>query len=177
MKTFDVQSIEVNATYERTVAFIADPGNLPRWAHAFQAVSNGRARLWTPNGSVDVGLITTASREHGTVDWELTFPDGSAARACSRVIELRPDQCVYSFVLMPPPVSLEQLEGTLQQQSEILKAELMQLRRILEESCHAAGEGKAAGQAVTYTLIGETEDATNQSNRSSVGKRKGQGAS
>lgn len=139
MKTFDVQSIEINTPYEKAFAYIADPHNLPEWAHAFQAISNDRARLWTPNGSVDIGLIAVASHEHGTVDWVLTFPDGSMARAYSRVIELGPDRCVYSFVLTAPPVSLEQLEGTLQRQSEILRAELVQLRRILEESCQVCG--------------------------------------
>jgi hypothetical protein len=139
METFDVQSIGIDAPFEKAFAYIADPHNLPQWAHAFQAVSNGRARLWTPNGSVDIGLTTVVSREHGTVDWVLTFPDGSRAQAYSRVIELGPDRCAYSFVLTPPPVSLEQLEGTLQRQSEILRAELMQLRRILEESCEVFG--------------------------------------
>jgi hypothetical protein len=133
MKTFDVQSIEIDAPFEKTFAYLADPHNLPRWAYAFQTVNNDRAWLQTPNGAVDVGLLAVASYEHGTVDWVLTFPNGSVARAYSRVIALGPDRCVYSFLLTPPPVSLEQLEGTLQQQSETLRTELMQLRGILKE--------------------------------------------
>ena len=39
---------------------------------------------------------------------------------------------VFTFVLMPPPVALEQLEGALQQQVGILKKELQTLKSILE---------------------------------------------
>lgn len=72
-----------------------------------------------------------ADVERGTIDWTMIFPDGSAARAYSRVIAVG-DRILYSFVLTAPPVPLEQLEGALEQQSRTLSEELARLRRILE---------------------------------------------
>jgi hypothetical protein len=86
----------------------------------------------TPNGEVMVDLKVEASPEHGTVDWRMTFPDGSVATAFSRVVEIDRDHCVFSFVLTPPPVPLEQLEGALESQSRTLAEELRELKRILE---------------------------------------------
>jgi hypothetical protein len=132
MKSFDVQSIGLNVP--RSVAFtlIADPVQLPRWAHAFAAVHDGRAVLRTPNGEVEIGLEVQASAIHGTIDWQMTFPDDSVARACSRLVELDQDRSVYSFVLTPPPVPLEQLEGALEAQSRTLAEELRKLKEVLE---------------------------------------------
>lgn len=132
MKRFDVQSIEIQAPYDRVFAYIADPKRLPAWTHAFKAVSDGRATLATPNGTVEIELTVEASHERGTVDWTLAFPDGSVARAFSRVIAPSPDRTIYTFVLLPPPGPLEQLEGALAQQSEILREELATLRGWLE---------------------------------------------
>jgi hypothetical protein len=131
MKTFDVQGIEIEAGFQDVFDYVAEARNLPTWAHAFTSVSNGRAILQTANGSVEIGLAVHASGEHGTVDWELIFPDGNVARACSRVVAVGTDRSIYTFVLLPPPVPLEQLEGTLEQQSRILREELARLAQIL----------------------------------------------
>ncbi|MEQ1597233.1 MAG: SRPBCC family protein [Casimicrobium sp.] len=132
MKMFDVQGIEIRAAYERAFSYIADPMHLPKWTNAFATVSNGRAMLRTPQGELEIGLVVQSSPEHGTVDWLMTFPDGSVATAFSRVMRLDAQYCVYTFVLTPPPVPLEQLEGALQAQSKTLAEELHHLKQILE---------------------------------------------
>lgn len=129
---FDVQGIEIRTAYERAFSYIADPTQLPKWANAFATVANGRAMLRTPQGELEIGLLVQSSAEHGTVDWLMTFPDGSVATAFSRVMKLDAQYCVYTFVLTPPPVPLEQLEGALQAQSKTLAEELHNLKRILE---------------------------------------------
>jgi hypothetical protein len=63
----------------------------------------------TPGGEVEIDLEVEASPEHGTVDWRMTFPERSVATAFSRVVEMDRERCIFSFVLTPPPVSLEQL--------------------------------------------------------------------
>ena len=93
------------------------PGNLPRWARAFTSAGNGRARLETPAGGVDIALDVSADAEAGTVDWRLEFPDGAVGVAQSRVTETTRGTCIYSFVLHAPPVALEQIEGALETQS------------------------------------------------------------
>lgn len=132
MKNFDVQGIDLNVPRGKALAFIADPAQLPRWTNAFASVTPGRARMRTPSGEVTVDLEVEASPEHGTVDWRMTFPDRSVATAFSRVVEMDRDRCIFSFVLTPPPVPLEQLEGALEAQSRTLAEELKKLKGILE---------------------------------------------
>ena len=45
MKTFEVQTIAIEAPAEAVFTYVADPHRLPQWAHAFRAVADGRARL------------------------------------------------------------------------------------------------------------------------------------
>lgn len=132
MKTFDVQTIEIRAPRPKCFAYIADPCNLPHWTGAFETISGDRARMATPRGAVEVRLQVNADAGKGTIDWTMIFPDGSAARAFSRVIAFG-DLTIYSFVLTPPPVALEQLEGALEQQSRTLREELARLRKALEQ--------------------------------------------
>ena len=105
---------------------------LPEWTQFFASVARKRALVRTPNGEVEIDLEVHASAENGTVDWYMAFPDGSTAVAYSRVVELNHDKCAYSFILTPPPVPLEQLEGALNMQSKILTEELTKLKGILE---------------------------------------------
>jgi Polyketide cyclase / dehydrase and lipid transport len=132
MRTFDVQGIEIRATRATVFDFVRDPHNLPKWAHAFKVVDEGRASLQTPNGAVDIGLRTIANEAAGTIDWELEFPDGAIATAQSRVTKTARGTCIYSFVLHAPPVPLEQLEGALEAQRVTLQGELAQLKQLLE---------------------------------------------
>ena len=132
MKTFDVQSVEMKVASDRAFAYIADPSRLPDWTSAFASVRGGRALLRTPNGQVEIDLAVDARADAGTVDWRMTFPDGSVANAYSRLVPVAGGRCVYSFVLTPPPVPLEQLEGTLEAQSRTLAKELRKLKGILE---------------------------------------------
>jgi len=117
----------------KALAFIADPEQLPRWTNAFASVTPGHAVLRTPSGEVPTDLEVEASPEQGTIDWRITFRDQSVATAFSRVVSVDPDRCcIFSFVLTPPPVPLEKLEGALEAQSRTLAEELERLKRILE---------------------------------------------
>lgn len=132
MKNFDVQGIELSVPRSEALAFIADPAQLPRWTNAFASVTPGRAVMRTPAGEVTIDLEVETSPEQGTIDWRMTFPNRSVATAFSRVVEMDRDRCIFSFVLMPPPVPLEQIEGTLEAQSLTLAEELKKLKDILE---------------------------------------------
>jgi len=131
MRDFDVQAIEIARPFERAFRYLADPMTLPEWTHAFRSVSGGRAVLETPKGAVEVGLEVKASLESGTVDWIMTFADGSVGRAYSRLVPLDHARTLYSFVLLAPPVPLEQLEGALAEQAKVLRRELATLREAL----------------------------------------------
>lgn len=132
MKLFDVQGIELHAANDGVFAYVADPAHLPAWTSAFATVANGKALMRTPQGEVEIDLVVFSSKAQGTIDWKMTFPDGSVATAFSRVISLDHDRSIYTFVLTPPPVPLEQLEGALDAQSRTLADELLRLKGILE---------------------------------------------
>lgn len=132
MKNFDVQAISFNVSQQQAFAFIADAMHLPEWTQAFASVTGKRALMRTPGGKVEIDLDVQASAENGTVDWYMTFPDGSTAVAYSRLAKLSHDSCAYCFILTPPPVPLEQLEGALDAQSKTLAEELVRLKVILE---------------------------------------------
>lgn len=132
MKNYDVQSIELNVSRQKAQEFIADPARLPSWTQAFASVSDGRAVMKTPDSQIEIGLNVVSSADYGTIDWHMEFPNGDVATACSRVVEINQHQCIYSFILLPPPVPLEQLEGALEAQSRTLAEELEKLKSILE---------------------------------------------
>jgi hypothetical protein len=129
---FDVQGIEIMAQRRTVFEFLKEPANLPLWAHAFVSAEDGRARLETPAGAIDLGLDVSADADTGIVDWRLTFPDGGVGIAQSRVTETTRGTCIYSFVLHAPPVALEQVEGALEAQRVLLESELATLKSLME---------------------------------------------
>src|SRR3546814_6138512 len=90
------------------------------------------AELVAPNGAVPISLQTITHEGHGTIDWKMTFPDGTEGVAYSRVTPDGTNGAVYSFVLMAPPVPLEMLEGALSAQMEIIAGELVALKELLD---------------------------------------------
>lgn len=131
MKDYDVQSVSLDAPSGKAFAFLAAPQNLPRWTSAFKRADDRSALLVTPKGELPIGLRVIADAASGVIDWHMTMPDGTVAKAHSRVVPNGPARCIYSFVLMAPPVPLEQLEGALEQQKATLSAELKRLQDLL----------------------------------------------
>jgi hypothetical protein len=131
MEAFKVESVRIKAPIDRVFEYIAAQQNLPKWTHAFKSAGNGKALMATPAGKVEVDLKVKSSRAEGTIDWHMRFPDGNEAAAYSRLVPESSEACVYSFVLLAPPVPLAQLEGALSQQVEILREELKKLSQIL----------------------------------------------
>jgi hypothetical protein len=130
-KNHDVQSVNIQTTTEKAFNYIANPQNLPKWTSAFSQADETTALLITPNGELKIGLETKTNKELGTVDWYMTMPNGSIGIAYSRVVGGPDGKAIYSFVLIAPPVPLEQIEGTLSAQMVQLKEELEKLRSIL----------------------------------------------
>ncbi len=130
---FDVQSIGINLDYKKVFEFIANPQNLPLWTNAFSKADESSAVMATPMGEMSIGLKTISSKEAGNIDWIMTMPDGSVGKAYSRISQ-NGDSSIYSFVLLAPPVPLEQLEGALSSQMLILAEELKKLKNILENN-------------------------------------------
>jgi hypothetical protein len=126
-QAFAVESVELNVPLKVAFDYIANIRKLPDWTHAFKAVREGHAVMETPDGTVEVGLEVKVSEPQGTIDWYIEFPDGNVAVAYSRLVPQNTESVVYSFILLAPPVALEQLEGALFQQTVILREELRKL--------------------------------------------------
>tara|TARA_R110002072_G_scaffold63734_1_gene158258 strand:+ start:83 stop:499 length:417 start_codon:yes stop_codon:yes gene_type:complete len=131
IKNHDVQSVNIQATTDKVFDYIANPTNLPKWTGAFKNVDEKSALLVTPNGELKIGLETKANKELGTIDWHMTMPDGSVGIAYSRVVANADGSTIYSFILLAPPAPIEEVEGALFQQMDILKKELQNLQTIL----------------------------------------------
>ena len=131
LKTFDVQFIEIEAPFEKVFSFIANPANLPKWTAAFREADAQKALLVTPNGELQIGL-QTFSDINGIIDWHMHLPDGAVGKAYSRVTALPNGNVVYSFVLLSPPVPVEEMEGTLEHQKKLLAGELKKLAHLLK---------------------------------------------
>lgn len=132
MKTFDVQAVAIGRPASAVFEYLADPANLPKWTHGFTRADATSADMATPNGTLTIGLATLTNGAAGTIDWEMTMPDGAVGVAYSRVTPDGDARSIYSFVLMAPPVPLEMLEGALAAQIGILAGELEILRANLE---------------------------------------------
>ena len=131
IKNHDVQSVNIKAITDKVFDYIANPTNLPKWTRAFKNADENSAQLVTPMGELKIGLKTKANKELGTIDWHMTMPDGSVGNAYSRVVENADGNAIYSFILLAPPAPIEEVEGALLQQMEILKKELQNLQTIL----------------------------------------------
>jgi uncharacterized protein YndB with AHSA1/START domain len=66
MRMFDVQGVEIRVPRATVFEFLREPRNLLQWARAFTSVEDGRAKLETPAGSVQVGLAVSANAEAGS---------------------------------------------------------------------------------------------------------------
>lgn len=95
MKAFDVQTVEINAPFNQVFEYIANARKLPEWTNAFKSISDGHAVMETPKGSVEVQLKVHGVPSQGTIDWTITFPDGSVAKAYSRVIATDSERSLY----------------------------------------------------------------------------------
>lgn len=130
---FEVKNVALDVPFDTAFDYLSDSTRLPEWTHAFASVArDGTALMRTPDGEVTVRLEDTVNREHGIIDTRMIFPDGSVGNAYSRLVALDETACAYSFLLPPPPVALERLEGVLAEQAGVLERELQTLKARLE---------------------------------------------
>lgn len=78
MQTYDVQSVKIDQPAARVFEYVSQPRHLQEWTNAFKSADESSAELVTPNGTVPIRLDTRANVDAGTVDWIMTFPDGTA---------------------------------------------------------------------------------------------------
>jgi Polyketide cyclase / dehydrase and lipid transport len=127
----DTQTISINAPAEKAFAFVADPGNLPRWAIGFAKAIAPDGDAWlvtTGQGQVRLRAVTDA--DIGIVDFHMTV-GGVEAVAYSRVLA-RGEACEYVFTQMQPP---GMPHDVFDDQVSALGHELIALKALVEVEC------------------------------------------
>jgi hypothetical protein len=83
----DTQTITIDAPRADVLAFLADAGNLPRWAPNFAPTVRPDGDAWiVGQGGSEVRLRLEVSAELGTVDLHVTPPDGRTRTVYGRVL-------------------------------------------------------------------------------------------
>lgn len=127
----DTQTITIAAPVEEVHAFVADPGNLPRWAIGFAKsvapADDGRWLVESPAGPVTVRVDADARR--GTVDFVMQPAPGVEGVAHSRVVP-NGDGAEYIFTQFQSPGMPDEVFA---QQVESVAREFAALKALLED--------------------------------------------
>lgn len=128
----DTKSISIDAEPAKVVRFLADPGNLPRWAVGFaKGVRSDAGRWFVKTATGEVGLRIAAQEAQGVVDFWISPAPGVEALAASRVIR-RGNGSEYTFTQFQSP---GMPDDAFRQSVKALEHELTVLKAVLEVEC------------------------------------------
>lgn len=128
----DTKSVGIHAPYDKVVGFLADAGNLPRWAVGFAKTverDGDRWRVTTGHGEMGLRIVTDASS--GVVDFYVSPAPGVETVAASRVIPTN-DGVEYVFTQFQPPGMPDDMFAS---SVQALTHELTVLKALLEVAC------------------------------------------
>jgi hypothetical protein len=132
MMRADTQTISIEALPSTVVAFLADGGNLPRWAVGFaKSVLKDDDQWIVTTGSGDIRVIIDSDRAHGIVDFRMLPAPGVEAIAATRVLPRGTGSEVVFTQFQGPAMPDEVFEKNVQAVSHELKV----LKAVLEVEC------------------------------------------
>lgn len=128
----NTQSVSIDSPADRAFSFVADAGNLPRWAIGFAKEVRADGDGWlVTTGQGQVRLRCIADERLGVVDFHMTVGDGDEKVAHSRILP-RGEGAEYVFTqFQAPGMPDEVFDGTVQ----ALGHELVALKALLEVEC------------------------------------------
>ena len=128
----DTQTISIESPAANVLAFVSDPGNLPRWAIGFARAVRPNQDHWViETNSSEVPLRVQADERTGVVDFRMTPAPGVEVLAASRVIP-RGKASEYVFTqFQVPGMSDEAFAVSIQ----TVTHELTVLKALLEVAC------------------------------------------
>ena len=129
----DTQSVSIQSRAHDVFAFVADPGNLPRWAIGFakEVKADGDGWLVTSGDGGQVSLRTVTDDQLGVVDFHMAMPGGVESVARSRVVA-RGEGSEYVFTQVHGPEIPDELFDRL---VETVGHELTALKAQMEVDC------------------------------------------
>lgn len=125
----DTQSVSIQSRADAVFAFVADPGNLPRWAIGFAKGVNADGDEWlvTTGDGGQVSLRTVTDAGLGVVDFHMVMPGGIESVARSRVVPRGAgSEFVFTQVQVPgiPDALFDRLVETVDHELTALKAQM-----------------------------------------------------
>lgn len=128
----DTQSVTIASASKEVFSFVADGGNLPRWAIGFAKSVRPDGPGWiasTAQGEVPTTI--TADETTGTVDFRMEPAPGVAATAYARIVP-NGEGSEFVFTQFQQPGVPDEVFGQL---VAALSHELVSLKALLEVSC------------------------------------------
>jgi Polyketide cyclase / dehydrase and lipid transport len=128
----DTRTISIEAPAHRVVAFLEDPGHLPRWAVGFAKAVRQTPDGWVvQTGAGEIGLRIDADARRGTVDFWLSPAPGVEVLAALRVVPRGAGSEFVFTQFQPPDMSDEAFAASVQ----TLTHELTVLKALMEVAC------------------------------------------
>lgn len=109
--------------------FVADPANVPRWAHGLgSAVEQQDGRWFAETAAGRIGLEFAPHNDFGVLDHDVTLPSGEVVHNPMRVIRAGRGAEVVFTLRSRPGMSEEDIESD----AQAVAADLARLKRVLE---------------------------------------------
>lgn len=124
-------SQSIDAAPDVVARFAGDPANLPRWAAGLSNGIRQEAGRWltdSPMGTVEVRFVGPV--EHGILDHDVVFPDGSTTHNPLRVLRNDTGSEVVFTLFRRPDVTAEDFD----RDAEAVRADLIRLKSLLDRA-------------------------------------------
>ena len=128
----DTQSVTIGAVPDKVLAFVADGGNLPRWAIGFARSVRQSGSGWVvTTGQGEIPTSIAVNEEVGTVDFHMEPAPGMRATAFARVVP-NGDGAEFVFTQLQAPGTPDEVFAQL---VAAVGHELVALKALLEVEC------------------------------------------
>jgi hypothetical protein len=132
MMRANTQAISIAAPPSKVVAFLADGGNLPRWAVGFARSATGNGKQWVvTTGAGDMPVRIESDAAHGVVDFWIGPTPGVETVAAARVIPRGAESEVVFTQFQAPGMPDDLFEKNV----TAVAHELTVLKAVLEVEC------------------------------------------
>jgi hypothetical protein len=124
----NTEQVTINVDHRHLFAFVADPGNLPKWAVGFcRAIRRDGDRWFAQTSQGEVAIRYVTHPDLGTIDFHISPAPGIDVAAFSRVLP-NGDGSEYVFTQFQSP---GMPDDVFESQVRALKEELVVLRALM----------------------------------------------
>jgi uncharacterized protein YndB with AHSA1/START domain len=122
--------IHIDRPREAVHAYVANPANLPAWAHGLGTSVERVGERWiapdSPMGRVTIAFVP--ANDLGVLDHDVTLPDGRTFNNPVRVLDDPPGSLLIFTLRIPPDADPADTE----RDADMVRADLLRLKNLLE---------------------------------------------